>query len=273
MTGEVAILGAGVMGGSIARTLSQHGRAIRIWTPDFGDAAQAGTLPGVTLAPDAATAMRDVDGVVFATPLGAVRGLLDDVMAGAPAGAWLQDVASLQSPPLREAVRAGLGDRYVSAHPMVGSHLSGFAGSRDDLYQGAPVWLSEAGVDPGIRAAAVRFWTTLGAEPDWIDADEHDERMLWVSHLPQLISVALAQTLDDGGRVVDDLGPGGREMTRLAASNPGMWRDLLAEAGPELGAALRIMVDRLTQTADRLENHDLDRIVADFRDAGRWRGE
>ncbi len=261
------------MGGSIARALSQQGRAVRIWTPDFSDAAQAGTLPGITLAPDAATAMRDVDGVVFATPLGAVRGLLDDVVAGAPAGAWLQDVASLQSPPLREAVRAGMGDRYVSAHPMVGSHLSGFGGSSDDLYRGAPVWLSEAGADTGIRAAAVRFWTTLGAEPGWIDADEHDERMLWVSHLPQLISVALAQTLEEGGRVVDDLGPGGREMTRLAASNPAMWRDLLEEAGPGLASALRLMVARLAKTADRLENEQLDEIVADFRDAGRWRGE
>lgn len=273
MNGEIAILGAGVMGGSLARALSQQGRSIRIWTPNFSDAAQAGTLPGVTLAPDAATAMRDVDGVVFATPLGAIPDLLDDVMVGAPAGAWLQDLASLQSPPLRAVVHAGLADRYVSAHPMVGSHKSGFAGSQDDLYRDAPVWLSEAGVDPGIRAAAVRFWSILGSQPHWIDADEHDDRMIWVSHLPQMVSVALANTLSSGGRAVDELGPGGRDMTRLAASNPGMWRDLFEEAGPRLSETLRQMATRLIEAAEHMDAADLDAIVAEFEEAGRWRGE
>ena len=273
MRGEVAILGAGVMGGSLARALGMQGRDVRVWAPDFNDAAQAGTLPGVTVASDAAHAVDGVDGVVIAAPLSALPDLAAVVAAHAPPSAWIQDVVSLQEPLLRIAANQGLADRWVSAHPMAGSHRSGFGASRSDLYTDTPVWLSTATGDPGIRAAAQRFWEMLAARPEWIDAEDHDRRMVGASHLPQVASVLLARALEAAGRTPEELGPGGRDATRLAASNPAMWRDLFVESGVEVAALLRRLADGASEMADALERGDLDAVEATFRAAGAWRGE
>jgi prephenate dehydrogenase len=85
-----------------------------------------------------------------------------------------------------------------------------------------------------------------------VSADLHDRRMVWVSHLPQLTANALALVLDQENISRDDLGPGGRDMTRLAASSPAVWVDLLRAAGPEVVGAL----DALARAVDTLA-HDL----------------
>jgi prephenate dehydrogenase len=268
----VSVVGLGLMGGSLVRDLSRQGSEVACWSPEPAETAAAGQLPGVVAADSPDALASDCDGVVFATPLGAVRDLVArwaDLTRGS--AAWIQDVASLQAPPLDWARVAGLADRYVSAHPMTGSEASGFGASREGLYQGVPVFLSHAGASEPARSGAESFWVGVGATPEWVDAEEHDDRMGWVSHLPQVVSTHLALALEDAGLSPADLGPGGRDMVRLAASSPAMWRDILGHAPGPVSRALKALAERLLTEADRLEAGDAEALIRALERAGRWR--
>ncbi|MFW5904980.1 MAG: prephenate dehydrogenase, partial [bacterium] len=219
--------------------------------------------------------LREAELVVLATPLRAAVEFLEEGRAELSEGALVTDVVSLNVPLLDAASESGLSARFVTGHPMCGSERSGLDAARSDLYDGARIWLSaapEAG--PEVRRRAQTFWQTVGAHPEWRDAGEHDRLMAWVSHLPQLVSNALAGALDSAGLRPEDLGPGARDMTRLAASSPELWRDLLDHSAPVTGAGLTSVSRALNVVADLLARRELDRL-AEFMDlTRRWaRGE
>jgi prephenate dehydrogenase len=253
---RVAVVGLGLMGGSLLRALSASGRPALAWGPDPDERAAAGRLPGVHAPATLEEALAAAGGVVLATPLSALEEILD-VVAARRDRSWITDVASLQAPPLTAAASRGLGDAYVSSHPMVGGHRSGFGAGRADLYDGAAVWVSALEEAP-LREAVLRFWRGLGAEPVWVDPREHDRRMARISHLPQVVSTHLAALLAEAGVSRVDLGPGGRDVTRLAGSDPRMWRDILATGGSPLPDVLRELASRLDAEADRLESGDAE---------------
>jgi prephenate dehydrogenase len=260
----------GLVGGSLARGLtrvlaSSDGSipvAVVGWTPDAADALAAwehGVLSEPVTTREAALA--DADLVVLAAPLAASVDLMDVVARDAPSEATVTDVVSLKAPLARAAVTAGLAARWVGSHPMAGAEASGFGASRDDLFGDATVWTTSAGAEPHRVDAVHALWTSLGGHPVAIEADEHDRLMALVSHLPQLASNAVAEVLAEAGIAPERLGPGGRDVTRLAASSPEMWGDLLREAPPELAAALRNLAGSLAGLADHLERGDVHTIV------------
>jgi len=272
--GRVAVLGLGLMGGSVARAISSLDLAAKVtgWSPLATERDAALTAGALTLAaghwPEAVS---DADLVILAAPLDATRRLLSSLADAAPETATITDVASLKAPVAEVAGAAGLTDRWVGSHPMTGGERSGFWASRGDLFAGARVWIvaDESAAD---RARAIHgLWTSLGAIPAAIDADEHDRLMAVVSHLPQLVANALATVMSERGVRPDELGPGGRDMTRLAGSSSQMWMDLLACASPELGESLRA-VGRLTHSlADAIDEGDMDAIDKIMRDTQLWR--
>lgn len=288
--GRVAILGLGLMGGSLARGVSSLGLAERItgWSPRSTERDAALTTGAVGFAAaDWRNAVSDADLVVLAIPLAATVDLLPELAGATPASTTLTDVASLKAPLVRAAVAADVTSRWVGTHPMAGGETSGFWASRADLYEGARVWTvraegraadghpgqGEGHAEGGAGAAGAeeasggvsdihqrrvdRLWRGLGAEPTPIDAEEHDRLMGLVSHLPQLVSNVLASVLLEEGVDPRHLGPGGRDMTRLAAGNPLMWVDLLEHASEELVEALRGLGREATRAADLLEQQDL----------------
>jgi prephenate dehydrogenase len=95
--------------------------------------------------------------------------------------------------------------------------------------------------------------------------------MILASHLPQLAANGLARVIEDGGLAPEDLGPGGRDMTRLAASNPGMWRDVLRGAPPELPGALRALAAEITELAALVEKGDLNTLESRLARTRAWR--
>ena len=272
--GSVAVLGLGVMGGSLARALSELSERPRVigWSPSAEERDAALRARAVDAAPaDMRAAVRDADLVVLAAPLDASCALLEDVAAAAPAGATLSDVASLKAPLARAADEAGVGDRWVGCHPMAGSEESGFAASRAGLYRGARVW-TVATRGAGERVPPVHaLWRSLGASPAEIDAEEHDRLMARVSHLPQLTANALACVLMESRVRPEQLGPGGRDTTRLAGSSAELWRDLLAHASPELAKGLRELSSTAGRFADMLERHDVDGLADMMRATRAWR--
>ena len=268
---RVALLGLGVMGGSLARALHADGEIDAVgWAEDAADREAAARL-GISVAGEVSAALEVADVVVLATPLSAVEELAEIVAAGAPPSAVVTDVASLQAPVLAAATSTGLADRWVTAHPLVGSERSGFGAARQGLYAAAKVYLSADGADDAARATVEDLWSRLDAVGVWIDAVDHDVLMARVSHLPQVVATALADALAESGLDPDALGPGGRDTTRLAGSSPTMWRDLLTYADPSLVDGLRAVARRLDADAEALAAGDPAEAVERLERAGRWR--
>lgn len=264
----VAVVGLGLMGGSLLRTLSSADCEAVAWGPESAERIGAAGLRGVRVPDRLSEALEGVEGVVVATPLAALGRILD-VVAQSSGVSWVTDLASLQRSPLEAAAASGIQDVYVSSHPMVGGHHSGFGASRDGMYRGAPVWLSAAS-EEAPRAAVAAFWEGVGAQPTWVDAGEHDRRMAWVSHLPQVVSTHLAGILAAEGIPRSELGPGGRDVTRLAGSDPTMWQDLLEVTPSPLPEALRGLAAALAREADRLEEGDSSGFGERLRVTGDW---
>ncbi len=263
---RIAVIGLGVMGGSLARALTGTAAApeVRGWSHDAGERHDALYAGAVMAAPeDLKEALQDADLVVIATPLQAACRLISDIAADPLArDATIMDVSGLKTPAARAAADAGVGGRFVGAHPMAGSEASGFPASRPDLFEGALVWIVAEPEAEAHTQKVEALWRTLGALPTQTSAATHDRLMSLVSHLPQLTANGLAAALDDAGISADDLGPGGRDMTRLAASNPAMWAGLFESSHPDLVRALRAMAGSLAGMADELERGDVEAIVS-----------
>ena len=277
--GPVAIVGLGVMGGSLAR-------ALRVAAPDVELLGiDVDPLSGTRALADGVIDRFDAGGeglvseaelLVYATPLRTTLGLLGEHAARIRDDGVVTDLVSVKAPVLKRAGELGLAGRMVGSHPFCGSERSGWGASDAALYRGSRIFLCAAGPDDGgpdagVRERVERLWRGVGGEPEWIEAAEHDRRMAWVSHLPQLVSNALAGALHAAGFTPDDLGPGARDMTRLAASNPEMWEDLLRTSAPVTGTGITSVNRALQVVGDLLARRDVDR-VAEFMDRTReWR--
>ena len=274
LPGVVAVVGLGLMGGSLCRSLRRVAPASRILGVDRSSIEGTRALESGAIDlydPDGSESVAAADLVVYATPLGATLGLLAEHGVLLRPDTLLTDVVSLKAPILRGAGLSGLGSRFVGAHPVCGGEGSGFDAGRDDLFEGATVWLcasDEASADA--RAGVEGFWTALGGVTHWAEPEEHDRRMAWVSHLPQLVANALAGALDAAGCTRGELGPGGRDMTRLAGSNPEIWRDLLHASAPVTGLGLTSVANGLNVLADLLARRDVDRIAEFMERTRRW---
>ncbi|MDX1646704.1 MAG: prephenate dehydrogenase [Longimicrobiales bacterium] len=268
------MLGLGLMGGSLVRGLSASGlaRAVTGWSPRSVEREGAEAAGAVDLAPaDWRDAIRGTDLVVLAVPLGVAVELLPAIAQSTPDTTTLSDVASLKAP-LADAARAsGAIGRWVGSHPMAGGEASGFAASTRNLYEGARVWTVSVGARPEHAARVERLWRGLGAEPVPVEADEHDRLMERVSHVPQLVSNALASVLEARGVEAVQLGPGGRDMTRLASSSASMWLDLIGYASDEVADALRSVSAEAERVAEMVERRDMRGLETLFERTRRWK--
>jgi prephenate dehydrogenase len=270
---RVGIVGLGLVGGSVARSLKALDPAPRItgFTKDPEDARTAlheGILDVVAEAPD--DAVRDQDVVIYATPLGATLELMA-THSGLWGEAAVTDVVGLKKQLLDQARKRGFADVYVGAHPMVGGTGSGFAASVDDLFVDRTVWVVRGDAEAQQVERVEGLWRHLGARIKPIEAADHDELMVWASHLPQLMATALARVMIARGLEVTDLGTGGLDMTRLAMSSSDMWRDLLEVSADRGAVALEALEQELAALRAVLGAGDLDAIGAVMDQVSTWR--
>ena len=206
--------------------------------------------------------VRGADLVVLAAPISRISALTRDL---APTEALVTDVASTKVKIVREAEAQGL--RFVGGHPMAGSQLSGVANAKADLFRGARYFLTPTEkTDPEVYREVARFVREdLGALPTAVDPEKHDLLMAALSHVPHLMAVALLKVASDiSPEALSFAGPSFRDLTRVGASNPGLWSDILAENAPALGEALGAFAGAMAQLGSEISNRKSieDRFLA-----------
>lgn len=271
---QVAIIGLGLMGGSIAQDLV--GSGTRILAYEQADevaraALESGSIDEVL---DASLhGIERADLVILAVPVDQTLALLTRLSRIVSPGTVLTDVGSTKATIVAEAERVGLGAAFVGSHPLAGDHRSGWGASRPGLYRGAPIF-----VCPGEESApaaverVLDFWSALGGHCQLLDPREHDTRMAWVSHLPQIASTAIANAVAGAGYRSGQVGPGGRDMTRLAASSPAMWSAICRANQEPIQQAISALQEQLADFRAALEEGDPEAIFEFFSRAREWIG-
>ncbi|MFD7308864.1 prephenate dehydrogenase [Promicromonospora sp. NPDC059942] len=259
---SVGVVGLGLVGGSLARALQAAGVPVVATDPASGGEARAA---GLTIADDVAhLAANRPDVVVLAAPLRAMRSVaaeLAEALADEPG--WdptVTDVGSVKGP-VRDAVtEAGLGERYVGAHPMSGTEQSGFAASSAELMQGVPwaVTVTPA-TDPDRLLQVLRLVTgPLGGTAAVLTDDLHDEAVALVSHVPHVLANQLLGAV--AGAPVRDvalrLAAGSfRDGTRVGFTDPRRTEAMVTENAAWVAPALRLAARDLERLADALDSN------------------
>jgi prephenate dehydrogenase len=268
--GAVAVCGGGLIGGSVALALRAAGVAVVVADRDPEvRRVLAERDPGLRVEADWVTAAAGADVAVAAVPPSAVPDVLRVAATVAP-GAALTDVAGVKAT-VAAAVAAALGPdagRYVGGHPMAGSERSGPAAADPTLFTGATwVLTPTAGTDDDALRAVGDLVRGVGGRVLVLDATTHDTTVALVSHLPQLVASALADVAADAvgperDAVLAVAGPGFRDTTRIAASDPALWLDVLAGNRPAVLAALEAFGTRLGEVTAAVRGGDDDALSA-----------
>jgi len=241
----VAVVGLGLVGGSLARALTAAGhRVLGVDRPHVRRKARRARAVAATASTVEAAAGCDV--VVLAAPPAASRALLARLARVARPGLVVTDVGSVKGPIVREARRLGLRS-FVGGHPMAGTERQGFAASRAEMFRGAAWWIVPA-EDARATRLVRRLVRTVGARPVSIDADGHDRVVAFLSHAPQVVSWAVLEAARRdpvARRHLAAAGPGFRDMTRLARGPVALWRQILSENRREVARAVAGVARRL----------------------------
>ena len=265
MSGVVGVVGLGLIGGSLARDLAAAGYRV-LGTDGDADterrARDAGIVSG-PLEPDR------VDLVVLAVPVRAIPGWIRKLAPSLPERAVVTDAGSTKRSVIEAAEAAGLGPRFLGSHPVAGDHRSGWDAARTGLFTGATVWCcATRDTAPETRERIESLWRAVGAEPRPIEAPEHDRLLARASHLPQVAASALGLALGRDAVAPGQLGPGGRDTTRLAGSDPDVWTDILADNHDEVEAALDGLISVLSRFRRAVRDTD-DATLRSLLAAGR----
>jgi prephenate dehydrogenase len=270
---SVALIGTGLIGGSIGLALRRDGVAVRGFDHDPTRAAAALELGAVdVLATGVADAVTGADLTVVAVPVGFVAEVVIEALdAGA---ALVTDVGSVKAPVVTavETARPDAAPRFVGGHPMAGSEQEGLAGASPDLFVGATWVLTPTGrTDPQVFAEVRSFVARVGAEAIAVAPELHDALVAVVSHVPQLAASTLmnvASAGNDEHAVLLRLAAGGfRDMTRIASSHPAIWPDIcLANRDAIVGALDRYLAE-LTRVRSIVAEGDRDSLLQLLADA------
>ena len=282
----LGLIGLGAIGGSIARQVKSQGVGIRGsglggitvvgWSPEPAEralAAQHGALDDAP--PRAIDVARAADLLVLAAPPAANIAQLDAIVTHLKPGAVVTDVGSVKRAIVARAEELGLQDRFAGSHPLAGTHRHGFEASRPDLFRGAVVYVTPcAGGEGAARAAReiVDFWEhVLEAEPVVLDAALHDAQLARTSHVPQVVASLLGDFLARHAPPGSTFGTGAIDTTRLAASEPQLWTEILLMNRDELLVALRALEESLGGVERALETGDARALTAWLTRASDWR--
>jgi len=257
---RLSIIGLGLLGGSVAKaaraaSLAREIVGIGRSRSSLEPALRERAVDHITT--DLAEGLHGADMVVLATPVTTLERQMPSVWQAADAQALLTDVGSTKASIVRAAEELGVSRPldFVGSHPMAGSNLSGFKVARADLFSGATVILTPTDRTPTDAVKRVtEFWEAIGGRVTIMDPATHDRAVAAISHLPHLVVDALvAAVVDMDPRFLDVAARGFKDATRIAASDPVVWREIFQQNREALGEALetfRRALDALERTLD-----------------------
>lgn len=258
---RLAIIGLGLIGGSLARSLRSAGVVAHIsgYDPDPRQREDATRLCIIDRVEDsAAAAVRDADVVVLAVPVLHTADAMRDILAACKAHAIVTDVGSTKQSILADVARVcgSVPPWFVAAHPIAGTEKSGIANSVLDLFKKHRVIITpHEGQDPAAVALVTRLWQATGARVVEMDARRHDAIFAATSHLPHILAysfVDMLARLDEGDQIFSNAGGGFRDFTRIASSSPQMWHDIVRANADSVSGLLDQQISELTQIRDMI---------------------
>ncbi len=278
MIKRVAILGAGLLGGSVAISAKENFPVVEValWARN-PDVAQNAREMGIELASsDLAEVVRGADLVILATPVGTMSGLVRELIELRGDEEFLiTDVGSVKRLPHQqiEPLLAGTRVSYVGSHPMAGSEKKGFSAAHGDLLSGAACILTSEDMDrdaDGLDLLEL-FWTRLGCRIKKLTPEDHDYAVARISHFPHAMASMVAMvglTFDDIGELA---GGGLRDTTRVAAGDPELWTEIMLENRDALQRSLTESISELAKFQEILRTNNAVEMLAYLNEAKRRR--
>jgi cyclohexadieny/prephenate dehydrogenase len=270
---KVAIIGLGLIGSSIAHAIRRGGLAKQVMGFDASaDVRSRAEKLGFcdTIANDIASCVKDAELVILCTPVGAYPSIAPQIAPHLAPGAILSDVGSVKGAVIRDVgPHVPKGVHFIPAHPIAGTEYSGPEAGFSSLFDGRWAILTPV---PGSDEAAVAklraFWQGLGSQVDVMEAGHHDLVLAITSHLPHLIAYNIVGTAHDleqvtEGEVIKYSAGGFRDFTRIAASDPTMWRDVFLNNREAVLEVLGRFNEDLGQLTRAIRNND-GQMLFDF---------
>lgn len=259
---KVAILGGGLLGGSIALALRERfpETPVTLWSrrPESVDAARARGIDGADT--DLGICLDGATLVILGTPVGVMPGLIRVALEqGMRQGALVTDVGSVKVPPHREVapLLQGTGVSFIGSHPMAGSERTGIDAASSSLFEGAACLLTDdESVGEPLADRLARFWQALGCRTHWITASRHDALVARISHFPHAVAAAATLVaLQEPGDAAF-AGGGLRDTTRVASGDPDMWAEIFMENRAELEVAVERHISGMSEMLAMLRAGD-----------------
>ncbi len=267
---SIRIVGSGLIGTSIGLALAARG--VKVEMLDLNPSAQS-------LAQDlvASEISANPEVVLFAVPVNSLNQVAEREFALNPRSKFI-DIASVKTKPQLEVSKiSGAGPRFLATHPMAGREVGGASSARADLFEGrswiyCPTYSDGTAVDSDVLEAGLWLIESLGATAVALSADEHDAAVALVSHLPQIVSSLLASQLQKAETAQLELaGAGLRDTTRIAASDPGLWQEIITSNAKEILPLLINLQNDLGSLISSIEDPEKVASLIEAGNSGRAR--
>lgn len=277
MIKKLTIFGVGLIGGSLAMALTKVGYCQEVVgcsrnAAHLQKAVDLGVIDHFTL--DPVEAVKGADMILLAVPMRAIKPVLESIANHLEEDAVITDAGSAKASVI-EAVKEVFGGtephNFVAGHPIAGRENSGVEAAINDLYIEQKVVLTPTkNTSPNSVERVKSMWEATGAFVEFLDEKQHDDVLAATSHLPHVLAYSLVNTLSKSqyGDAVFDYAAGGfKSFTRIASSDPVMWRDICLENKPAILSALNDFQQDLSDLSELIQAEDGDQLTALFRHA------
>ncbi len=273
MIRKLVIIGVGLIGGSLARALREQGAVEEIVgcgrsKENLEKAVELGVIDRYTH--DAGEAVKDADMIFLAVPLGAMVATFEAIKPHLADDAIITDGGSVKGCLIRDAEAAfgTVPSNFVPGHPIAGTEHNGVEASFSELYQNRRIILTPLPTtNPDALLRVTKMWQLCGAEVTNMDVRHHDEVLAATSHLPHMLAFSLVDSLaqmKENDEIFRYAAGGFRDFTRIASSNPVMWRDICLANQEALGEMLHRFADEITDLANTLKEGDGQHLLDIF---------
>ena len=273
MIERLAIIGVGMIGSSLALALKQAGAVGHVVgcgrnQDNLEKGIELGVIDSYHVSVE--DAVDGADTVVVAVPLGAMKSVFEQISSAITDDMVITDVGSAKASVVKSA-KASFGARagqFVPGHPIAGAEKSGVEAGLASLYQNRRVILTPIdSTDPAAVTKIDQMWRSCGAKIDYLDVEHHDRVLAATSHLPHMLAYSLVNylsNLNEHDEIFNYAAGGFRDFTRIASSDPVMWRDVCISNSDALLKFIEGYKDELDQVSTAIRNQDGERLLQLF---------